>query len=328
MAGAYILAADVGGTKTVTGVVSSAGEILHMSKAPTDLGSPPALINQITTMLQGNVRRAGVSPAHVLGLGVGMPAVIDAGHKVIVWAPNLPGWENVPLHDALSARLNLPVRIEYDGHTAVLGEWWLGAGRGYQNVVFVIVGTGIGGGMILDGRLYRGASRLAGAAGWFVLGTKRVSEKYARQVGHWESLAAGPGIGRFAAERLRQSREPSVLREWGLGSHKKLNAQMVFDAARQGDALACEVVRDIGEILGVGIANIVSLVNPEIVILGGGVGVRADLLIDQIRQIVLHNAQPISAKAVQIVPSQLGESAGLLGAAKAVLLCHRDSDEQ
>jgi len=328
MAGAYILAADIGGTKTATAVISSTGEILQMSKAPTDLSGPPALIDQITTMLQVDLTRVGVNIADVLGLGVGVPAVIDADHKVVVWAPNLPGWENISLHDELVARLDLPVRIEYDGHTAVLGEWWLGAGRGYQNVVFVIVGTGIGGGMILDGRLYRGASRLAGAAGWFVLGTQRMSDKYARRLGHWESLAAGPGIARLAAEKLRRSSEPSILRDQGLDSYDELTARIVFDAARQGDTLACDVVRHIGEILGVGIANIVSLMNPEVVIVGGGVGTQADLLIDQIREVVLHNAQPISAKAVQIMPAQLGERAGLLGAAKALLLYHRGCGEQ
>ncbi len=320
MTPAHILAADIGGTKIATAVISSTGEIVQMSKAPTGQTGPPALIGQITAMLQTDLVRAGVDIIDVLGLGVGVPAVIDADHKVVVWAPNLPGWENVPLHDELVARLNLPVHMEYDGHTAVLGEWWLGAGRGYQNVVFVIVGTGIGGGMILDGRLYRGASRLAGAAGWFVLDTQRVSDEVARQLGHWESLAAGPGIARFAAQKLRQGSEPSILREQIPDSPERLTAQMVFDAARQGDALACEVVHHIGEILGAGIANIVSLTNPEVVIVGGGVGTQADLLIDRIRQVVLHNAQPISAAAVQIVPSQLGENAGLLGAAKAMLL--------
>jgi glucokinase len=328
MAPAYILAADIGGTKIATAVISSTGEIVQMSKAPTDLTGPPALIDQITTMLQTDLVRAGVDIVDVLGLGVGVPAVIDADHKVVVWAPNLPGWENVPLHDELVARLNLPVRMEYDGHTAVLGEWWLGAGQGYRNVVFVIVGTGIGGGMILDGRLYRGASRLAGAAGWLVLDKQRVSDEVARQLGHWESLAAGPGIARLAAEKLQQSSEPSTLREQISDLYEKLTAQMVFDAARQGDALACEVIRRIGEILGVGIANIVSLVNPEVVIVGGGVGTQADLLMDRIREVVLHNAQPISAAAVQIVPSQLGENAGLLGAAKAVLLHGGCCDDQ
>jgi glucokinase len=320
MVPAHVLAADIGGTKTATAVISSTGEILQRSRSPTARAGPAVLLDQIAAMLQVDLAQAGMDIADVLGLGIGMPAVIDVDHKVVVWAPNLPGWENVPLHDELTARLNLPVRIEYDGHTAVLGEWWLGAGRGCRNVVFVIVGTGIGGGMILDGRLYRGSSRLAGAAGWFVLGTQRVFDGHAVRLGHWESLAAGPSIARFAAQKLRQSSEPSVLREQRPDPHDTLTAQIVFDAARQGDALACEVIRHVGEILGVGVANIVSLINPEVVIVGGGVGTQADLFIDQIREVVLHNAQPISAEAVRIVPSQLGDDAGLLGAAKAVLL--------
>jgi glucokinase len=328
MAPSYVLAADIGGTKTATAVVSSAGEILQISKAPTDMGGPPALINQIATMLQDDLRQAGVNIADVLGLGVGIAAAIDTACRVVVWAPNLPGWENVPLYNELVARLNLPVRIEYDGHAAVLGEWWLGAGKGYRNVIFVIVGTGIGGGMILDGQLYRGASQLAGAAGWFVLGTQRVSDEYAQRLGHWESLAAGPGVDRFAAEKLRQSGEPSILREQSSGSYEKLTTQMIFNAARKGDTLACDAVRHVGEILGVGIANIVSLMNPEVVIVGGGVGTQADLLIDQIREVVLYNAQPVAAQAVQIVPAELGANAGLLGAAQAVMLHQGNCGEQ
>lgn len=320
MATGHVLAADIGGTKIATAVISLTGEILQMSKVPTALGRPADLADQIVTMLRADLARGGVNMGDVLGLGVGVPAVIAEDHKVIIWAPNLPGWENIPLHDELVARLNLPIRIEYDGHTAVLGEWWLGAGRGYRNVVSVIVGTGIGGGMILDGRLYRGATRLAGAAGWFALRTEPMPDERARQLGHWESLAAGPGIARFAAEKLRQDSRPSLLRNQGLGSPDNLTAQIVCDAARQGDALACEVLHHIGQVLGIGIANIVSLLNPDVVVLGGGVGVQADLFIEQIREIVFSTAQPMSARAVQIVPSQLGERAGLLGAAKAVLL--------
>ena len=320
MAPEYVLAADVGGTKVATAVVSAAGEILHVSKRPTDMGGPAALLDQLTAMLQDDLVQAGVYGQDVLGLGAGVPAVIDADHNVVLWAPNLPGWENVPLHDELATRLHLPVRIEYDGHTAVLGEWWLGAGRGYQNVVFLIVGTGIGGGMILDGHLYRGASTLAGAAGWFVLNDGPLSEETALRVGHWESLAAGPAIARSAAQRLRRGEQPSILRRQCPHPYDALTAEAVFAAARQGDTLACDVVRHTGEVLGAGIANIVSLLNPEVVILGGGVGAQGDLLVDRIREVVLHNAQPISARAVQIVPSQLGDAAGLLGAAKAVLL--------
>jgi glucokinase len=238
MAPAHILAVDIGGTKIATAVITSQGEILRTSKASSAAHGPSALIDQIAAMLRDDLGRTGINIADVLGLGAGIAAVISPDHKTVVWAPNLPAWENIPLHDELATRLNVPVRIEYDGHTAVLGEWWLGAGRGYQNVVFLIVGTGIGGGMILNGQLYRGASGLAGAAGWFVLDTQRASDEYARQVGHWESLAAGPGIDRLAAERLHQSGKPSILREQGPDPPEKLTTQTIFDAAQKGDALA------------------------------------------------------------------------------------------
>jgi len=328
MGSEYVLAADIGGTKVSTAVISSAGEIMQKSKAPTDKSGPPALIGKIVAMLQDDLARSEVSTADVVGLGVGIPAAIDAARKTIIWAPNLPGWEDVPLHDELSTRLHLPVCIEYDGHAAVMGEWWLGAGRGYQNVVFVIVGTGIGGGMILDGRLYRGASRLAGTAGWFTLSTQRVSDGHAHRVGHWESLAAGPGIVRLAEEKLRENDEPSLLRRQEADLHDELTTRRIFAAARQGDPLAGEVVRHVGEVLGIGIANIVSLLNPEVVILGGGVGIQSDLLLAPIREVVRDIAQPMSARAAQVVIAQLAEDAGLLGAARGMLLCRESRDVQ
>jgi len=319
MVTATVLAVDIGGTKVATAVISSDGEILRTSTAPTILGDPAKLVDQIVSMLGANLAIIGRRTSGVLGLGVGVPAVIDAEHKIILWAPNLPGCENFSLHDALAQRLDLPVRIEYDGHTAVLGEWWSGAGRGYQNVVSVVIGTGIGGGIVMDGRLCRGASSLAGAVGWFVLGTEPPPEEHALRLGHWESLAAGPGIARLAHEMLCRDDRPSLLRGT-LSSPAGLTAQAIFDAARQGDPLAREITDRIGQLLGVGIANIVSLLNPDVVVLGGGVGAQAALIIEQIRAIVDATAQPVSARAVRIVPSLLGARAGLLGAAKALLL--------
>ena len=317
MASAHLLAVDIGGTKTAIAVVSRDGEILQMSQAPTALGGPPALVDQIITMLLDTQRQAGVDAAYALAVGVGIPAVISPDHRVIVWAPNLPGWENTHLHEELSARLHLPLRIEYDGHTAVLGEWWLGAGQGYRNVVGITVGTGIGAGVILDGRLCRGRDGIAGAAGWFAMtsDSRPPANPEARSVGHWESLAAGPAIARKAELELRAGK-PSLLMQ--AAAERELTAKDVFEAARQGDALSASVIREAAQILGLGVANIVSLVNPEIVILGGSIGRQSDFVLEPVRRVVQNWAQPISSR-VHIVCSTLGENAGILGAAFAAL---------
>ncbi len=303
-----MLAVDIGGTKTVAARVTGEGEVVSRRREPTATGGPASVIDQLTRMLRDLMDDA----AHqaIVAIGIGIPAVLEHGSDRVIWGPNLPGFQDVRLREPLEAMLQLPVFIEYDGHTAVLGEWWRGAGRGFQNVVFVIIGTGIGGGMILDGRLYRGVSRLAGAAGWFTLSTESDPGGPARQYGHWEALAAGPGIVRRAVNAL-QSGRPSIL------PSQELTTEQVFDAARIGDPLACAIVAETAHIIGIGVANIVSLVNPDLVILGGGIGKQADLLLEPVRQVVRDQAQPISGRAVRIEVSQLGEDAGLLGAAYA-----------
>jgi glucokinase len=304
-----VLAVDIGGTKIAAARVTGEGYIASRRRETTATAGPGAVIDQLTHLL-GGLRDESDEP--VLAVGVGIPAVLEPGSDRVIWGPNLPGFRNVSLRESLESVLHLPVYIEYDGHTAVLGEWWRGAGRGFQNVVFVIVGTGIGGGMVLDGRLYRGTDRLAGAAGWFTLATQPGEEEPEHRRGHWEMLAAGPGITRRALEGLAAGR-PSRL------SPQDLTAEQVFDAARAGDVFAQEIVSETARIIGIGVANIVSLVNPELVILGGGVGTQADLILEPVRRLVRAQAQPVSGRSVRIEVSQLGEDAGLLGAAYTAL---------
>jgi glucokinase len=178
----------------------------------------------------------------------------------------------------------------------------------------IIVGTGIGGGLILDGKLFRGRDRLAGAAGWFALtDDANRMDPYGQAIGHWESLAAGPGIARRAQVLLKDYPDSS------LNQFETLTARQVFEAARRSDPLARQVVDQTASLLGLGVANIISLVNPEIVILGGSIGRQDDLLLPGLRQVVLQWAQPASARSVSIVTSRLGADAGLYGAAYAVL---------
>ena len=196
------MAVDLGGTKdTAAAVVTPQGEVLWRKQEPTCQDSPKEGTRQILRLLNELRQENELRPAEVLYAGVGVPAVLEPETDFILWAPNLKGWREVALRPALEQELGLPVFIEYDGHAAVLGEWWAGGGRGYQSLVNVIIGTGIGGGMILDGKLVRGRDRLAGAAGWFALTSEAgKQEQNTRSLGFWEALAGGPGLAEQAVD--------------------------------------------------------------------------------------------------------------------------------
>lgn len=307
-----LLAVDIGGTKIATALVTVDGAIVARLQEPTDQGGPQATITQIARLLRQTTKKGGVGAEQIVGVGAGIPAVLDKDDHV-VWAPNLKGWRNVTLREALQQETGAPAAVEYDGHTAVLGEYWMGAGRGYKNLANVIIGTGIGGGLIANGRLLQGRNRLAGAAGWFAIDATK-GDRETRGLGQWEALAAGPGITRRAREAL--SKNPDSM----LAGARPLDARRIFDAARQGDELALAVVTETARLIGLGVANVVSLLNPEIVILGGSIGCQGDLLLPVVRDVVAAWTQPASAADLPIVSSKLGTDAGLLGAAYAALL--------
>jgi len=262
-----------------------------------------------------------IVPLEVEAVGVGIPAVLERDNDFVIWGPNLNGWRDVALRPALEAALNLPVCVEYDGHTAVLAEYWLGAGKGFHSVVDLIIGTGIGGGMILEDHLVRGFNRLAGAAGWFVFTSDPdLRNDRAHSIGFWEAMAAGPGLALQAKAELPHHPDSLLARL----THP-LTAVDIFSAAEQHDPFATQVLERLAGWLGLGIANIVSLVNPEVVIFGGGMGSQCARLLPWIREIVQRWAQPISAHAVQLKISSLGAQAGLLGAAYAAWLRLREA---
>jgi glucokinase len=281
---ATVLAVDFGGTKTAIARVDPQGAVCDRRTLPA------------AQSLDGSVSQIADRADGVSAVGVIIPGIYTAATGN-AWCPNLWGTGEVPLLHVLRQRLAVDVFVDSDRSGYVLGEAWLGAARGLRHVVFVAIGTGIGVGILSDGMLVRGAAGIAGATGWFAL-TPEWKAAY-REAGCWETEAAGPGVARAC----------------GLP-----DARAVVTAARSGDRSALEVLDRAARYTGMGVANLISALNPEAVVLGGGLMVGAgDLILDRIRSEVPRWAQPIAAAQCRIELTELGESAGLLGAARLAL---------
>jgi glucokinase len=290
-----VVAIDLGGTKLTTAVVNTTGEILYRKRVAVGRGDVGVCVEQITGAVRDAIRTVGVAEEQIRAIGVIVPGIYhaDTGN---VWAPNLWGHEEVPLGTELERSLTVPFVIDSDRAGCVLGEQWLGVARGLDDVVFLAIGTGIGAGIIAGGRLLRGAGDIAGAVGWFALNAQQ--QEIYKQVGCWEAESAGPGLARRT----------------GAGS-----AEEVVAAARGGHALAINAVEESARYVGMGIANIVSILNPHMIVLGGGLMQAADLFLDTVKRVMAEWAQPIAAQHVRIEITSLGEDAGLLGAARLAL---------
>jgi len=298
----YVLAADLGGTKIAVAVVDAAGRILARRKAPINNSCLEATADQAVVLADEVLLEAGLRLSGARGLGVAVPGIYwPASGRA--WAPNLWGTAEVPLAEVLASRITVRTVIDSDRSAYVLGEQWVGAARGLRDVVFLAVGTGIGAGIITGGRLCRGAGGIAGAVGWSAL-TPAWRDEY-RALGCFEAEAAGPALARKAGTAT---------------------AEQVAAAARAGDPGAVRAIQETAGWIAMGVANIISLLNPEMVVLGGGLMQAGDLLLEPIRRQVRLWAQPLAAGQVRIELTRLGEDAGLLGAARLVFLEAGGSD--
>ncbi len=285
-----VVAVDLGGTKLTTGVVDPGGSVSGRTKRPASHTGLSDLADQIQLAVREAVDASQADDVHAVGLIV--PGIFNRTTGE-AWAPNLWGHSHVPLLAELRGRLEWPITIESDRAGYVLGEQWLGAARGLEDVVFLSIGTGIGAGIISGGRLLHGSGGIAGAVGWFAVNPLH-REEYAR-LGCWEAEAAGPALAR----RLNLA-----------------SAEDAVTAARRGDAAALAAVETTANYLGQGIANLVSILNPEMIVLGGGLMRAGDLFLPAIQRVMPVWAQPIAARQVRIEMTKLGEDAGLLGAAR------------
>ena len=284
------LGIDIGGTRLRAGLVDGNGALRARAETATDArGGPAAVVAQIVALVTDV--SAGVARGDLRGAGVSAPGPLDTGRGVALGVPTLSGWVDVPIAAMLAEALGLPVRLENDGIAAANGEWRFGAGRGRSNLVYVTVSTGLGGGVVADGRLLRGRFGMAGHIGHMTV-VRDGAPCPCGNRGCWEAYASGTA---FAA---RAGREPPA----------------VFAAAAAGDAAALALVGEQADWLGIGIANLFHLYSPELVILGGGIASGFALLEAGIRARLARNAMP-AFRGVEVVAAALGDNAGLVGAA-------------
>ena len=305
-------AIDIGGTKIASALFTRAGEISAGEKIAIDRSGGDAAAAQVRDEIAQLAAAADKAGGRLAAVGLCVPGIAySASGKV--WAPNIPGWDQYPLLERIRGHVPLarvPIVLDSDRSAYVAGEAWRGAAAGARDAIFLAVGTGIGAGIISGGRILHGYEDIAGAVGWFGLDPDFKPE-YA-SMGCFEAEASGNSVARKARERLAQGR-PSAMLDLAGGVIEAVTAETVAAAARRQDPLAMEVVAEVVTYLAMGIANIVSILNPEVVVLGGGLFQAADIFLPPVRREFKRWAQPLAARSVRIEPSALGGEAGLYG---------------
>jgi glucokinase len=316
----FVLGIDIGGTNLVVGSVAEDGStVLATASEPThaEAGATDVVDRLVGLAERAVAKTRALAPgAEILGVGVGAPGPLDTKRGIVLLTPNL-GWVNLPLRQIIHDRLGLRAALDNDANCAVLGEWWVGAARGARHAIGITIGTGIGGGLILDGRLYHGASDVAGEIGHTTIDTEGRRCKCGNY-GCLEAYASGPNIAIRAIEEIEAgaaSRLPSYVG----GDLRQITAQTVYLAAQEGDELALEVVNDTARFLGVGIGNLLNVFNPEVVVVCGGVTLAGDHLFVPLRREAARRAFKPAVAACRIVPGELEGTAGVYGAARAFL---------
>lgn len=316
----YVLGIDIGGTNLVSGGVSEDGRALHgLRSEPTGAEhGADAVVSRIVAMARATMAeiRSADPAARILGVGIGSPGPLDTRRGVVLLTPNL-GWVDMPLRDRIAEQLGLPAALDNDANCAMAGEWWVGAAQGARHAVTFTLGTGIGGGLVVDGRLIHGASDVAGEIGHITIETNGRRCGCGND-GCLEAYASGPAIARRARELVAAGALSSLT----TGPVEAITAQTVYEAAGAGDALAREVVQDTAKYLGAGVASLINILNPEVVVICGGVTQAGDGLFVPLRREVTRRAFRPAVAACRIVPGALPGTAGVVGAARIFLDAH------
>ncbi len=306
---------DVGGTNVKIALVDD-GKIIYSNSVPTyaQMGYEYT-VNNIKQAIRDLMKETETTAADIKGIGFDFPGQVDYKTGVVKLAPNIPGWVNVPIAQMIEEAFHIPTRIDNDVRCAALGEMNFGAGKGCQNFVCITVGTGIGSGLVVNGQLVRGAANAAGEIGHIKLQMKDGPICGCGDTGCLEAFASGPSIVAMAQDYLKSGKSTKFREMAGDG---EITPYIVAKAAEAGDPVAKRIFTIIGEYVGMGLVSVINLLNPEKVIIGGGVAEAGDLLLEPIRKTVMERAMVVARESVEIVPAELGNSAGVIGASMLV----------
>jgi glucokinase len=309
-----VVALDIGGTKFIAAVVGGEGQIVSRAYRQTLAHEgPKRVIARLCSAIGEVIDASGIRRSSFGGIGIAAAGLVDTARGLVTESPNLPSWNNVPLKDRLSSEFGMNSYIINDASAAALGEHAMGAGVGLSNLVFITVSTGIGGGIIIQGKLYEGTNGCAGEIGHMLIQTDGPVCSCGRR-GCLEALASGTAIARMARERLAGG-EKSILPAVAGRGKADLTAEMVWLAAKKGDSLACDIIDVAADYLGIGLGNLVNIFNPEMVVVGGGVSQMGEMILTPARRSMKRHAFRLPSRTVRVVRAKLRVDAGLLGAA-------------
>jgi glucokinase len=312
----HFIGVDVGGTKVAAGLVNSTGEITHQTRTPMVATDAAAGLAAVVSAIDSVRAAANLTPevrSLVSGIGICAPGPLDPRTGVVINPPNLPGWRDFPLAAEVTKRYHLPVRVDNDGNGAALAEALWGAGRGYRNVFYATIGTGIGTGIVFDGRIYHGRTGAAAEGGHVTIDYRGPRCKCGK-LGCIEILASGTAIARRASEQIAAGRRSAILEQGG-GHLDRITGEMVGQAYAAGDLLAKEILQETAVFLTVWLGTIVDLLEPDVMIVGGGVAAMLQPFFEEI-----HNRLPSwsvnsHCQDIPLVPAHYGSDAGIAGGA-------------
>lgn len=322
----FVAGVDMGATHISIVIANCAAHVIAEKETSFNIADgPETCLDRADSLLRETVRQAGIELGDLLAIGVGVPGPIMSEAGMVVAPPIMPGWDRYPIRATLEKRWNCPVSLNNDAELGAVGEWAYGAARSAANLAYIKVGTGVGAGLLLDGHIYRGATGSAGEIGHLTIDPNG-SLCTCGNRGCLETFASGTAIARQARETVAKN-QPTQLAQFG---RDQMTARIVADAARHGDLAAQQIIAEAGAQLGVALAGLVNLINPNMVVVGGGVAQIGDLFLEPVRREVKRRSLPGSVNTMQITTALLGRrSVGMGAVVQAISIAlHHIADEK